>query len=148
MNVKRIAVVLRNRLLHEKALQLVVEKAGKVVEKIVEARRRCWSGGKSIGSVNESFMNLIPIVVEQTGRGERAYDIFSRLLERTYYFSWAQCVNEMWRILSLLNSFSLNRKTQKKTSISILTPLAVRSLPASLSTTPCNIFGPMSLLFV
>ncbi len=26
-------------------------------------------------------MNLIPIVVEQTGRGERSYDIFSRLLK-------------------------------------------------------------------
>jgi len=25
-------------------------------------------------------MNLIPMVIEQTGRGERAYDIFSRLL--------------------------------------------------------------------
>ncbi|HEB74352.1 MAG TPA: ATP-dependent Clp protease proteolytic subunit, partial [Candidatus Desulfofervidus auxilii] len=23
-------------------------------------------------------MNLIPIVIEQTGRGERAYDIYSR----------------------------------------------------------------------
>jgi ATP-dependent Clp protease, protease subunit len=26
-------------------------------------------------------LNLVPIVVEQTGRGERAYDIFSRLLK-------------------------------------------------------------------
>ena len=26
-------------------------------------------------------MNLIPIVIEQTGRGERAFDIFSRLLK-------------------------------------------------------------------
>ena len=26
-------------------------------------------------------MNLVPIVVEQTGRGERAYDIYSRLLK-------------------------------------------------------------------
>ena len=26
-------------------------------------------------------MNLVPIVVEQTGRGERSYDIYSRLLE-------------------------------------------------------------------
>ena len=26
-------------------------------------------------------MNLVPVVVEQTGRGERAYDIYSRLLE-------------------------------------------------------------------
>src|SRR5215510_14660285 len=31
-------------------------------------------------------MNLIPIVVEQTGRGERAYDIFSRLLRDRIVF--------------------------------------------------------------
>jgi ATP-dependent Clp protease protease subunit len=31
-------------------------------------------------------MGLIPIVVEQTGRGERAYDIFSRLLKERIIF--------------------------------------------------------------
>jgi ATP-dependent Clp protease protease subunit len=32
------------------------------------------------------IMNLVPIVVEQTGRGERAYDIFSRLLKERIIF--------------------------------------------------------------
>src|SRR5580765_5052280 len=31
-------------------------------------------------------MGLVPIVVEQTGRGERAYDIFSRLLKDRIIF--------------------------------------------------------------
>lgn len=31
-------------------------------------------------------MNFIPIVVEQTGRGERAYDIYSRLLKERIVF--------------------------------------------------------------
>ena len=31
-------------------------------------------------------MSLIPMVVEQTGRGERAYDIFSRLLKDRIIF--------------------------------------------------------------
>ena len=31
-------------------------------------------------------MNLVPTVVEQTGRGERAYDIFSRLLKERVIF--------------------------------------------------------------
>jgi len=31
-------------------------------------------------------MNLVPIVVEQTGRGERAYDIYSRLLKDRIVF--------------------------------------------------------------
>src|SRR5487761_87420 len=30
--------------------------------------------------------NLVPVVVEQTGRGERAYDIFSRLLKDRIIF--------------------------------------------------------------
>ncbi len=34
----------------------------------------------------ETYMNLVPIVVEQTARGERAYDIFSRLLKERIIF--------------------------------------------------------------
>ena len=32
------------------------------------------------------MMGLVPVVVEQTGRGERAYDIFSRLLKERIIF--------------------------------------------------------------
>jgi ATP-dependent Clp protease protease subunit len=34
----------------------------------------------------ETFMNLVPMVVEQTNRGERAYDIYSRLLKERIIF--------------------------------------------------------------
>lgn len=34
----------------------------------------------------ETVMNLVPMVVEQTNRGERAYDIFSRLLKERIIF--------------------------------------------------------------
>ena len=36
--------------------------------------------------MNERGLNLIPIVVEQTARGERAYDIYSRLLKERVVF--------------------------------------------------------------
>ncbi|MDW8479756.1 MAG: ATP-dependent Clp endopeptidase proteolytic subunit ClpP [Xanthomonadales bacterium] len=36
--------------------------------------------------MNERALNLVPIVVEQTARGERAYDIFSRLLKERVVF--------------------------------------------------------------
>ena len=37
---------------------------------------------------DEQMNNLIPMVVEQTSMGERAYDIYSRLLkERIVFFS-------------------------------------------------------------
>ena len=34
----------------------------------------------------ETYMNLVPMVVEQTSRGERAYDIYSRLLKERIIF--------------------------------------------------------------
>jgi ATP-dependent Clp protease, protease subunit len=36
--------------------------------------------------MNERSLNLVPIVVEQTARGERAYDIYSRLLKDRLIF--------------------------------------------------------------
>ena len=36
--------------------------------------------------MNERGLNLVPIVVEQTARGERAYDIYSRLLKDNIIF--------------------------------------------------------------
>ena len=37
--------------------------------------------------MNERALNLVPIVVEQTARGERAYDIYSRLLKERVVFA-------------------------------------------------------------
>jgi ATP-dependent Clp protease, protease subunit len=34
----------------------------------------------------QTYMNLVPMVVEQTNRGERAYDIYSRLLKERIIF--------------------------------------------------------------
>ena len=36
--------------------------------------------------IEEHMNNLIPMVVEQTNRGERAYDIYSRLLKERIVF--------------------------------------------------------------
>ena len=35
---------------------------------------------------NKIFNQLVPMVVEQTGRGERAFDIYSRLLKEIIIF--------------------------------------------------------------
>jgi ATP-dependent Clp protease, protease subunit len=40
-------------------------------------------------------VNLVPMVVEQTGRGERAYDIFSRLLKDRIVFLGTQVTDEI-----------------------------------------------------
>ena len=44
--------------------------------------------------MNERALNLVPIVVEQTARGERSYDIYSRLLKERVVFLVGP-VNEM-----------------------------------------------------
>ena len=37
--------------------------------------------------IEEQMNNLIPMVVEQSSRGERAYDIYSRLLKEHMTFT-------------------------------------------------------------
>jgi len=45
-------------------------------------------------------MNLIPIVIEQTGRGERAYDIFSRLLKDRIVFLGSAVTDEVANLVA------------------------------------------------
>ena len=44
-------------------------------------------------------MNLIPIVVEQTGRGERSFDIFSRLLKDRIVILGSQITDEVANVV-------------------------------------------------
>jgi ATP-dependent Clp protease protease subunit len=45
-------------------------------------------------------MNLIPIVIEQTGRGERAFDIFSRLLKDRIVFLGSPITDEISNLIT------------------------------------------------
>jgi len=45
-------------------------------------------------------MNLVPIVVEQTGRGERAYDIFSRLLKDRIMFLGSAVTDDVANLIT------------------------------------------------
>eukprot|EP00439_Symbiodinium_sp_Y106_P089231 s1_g1767.t1 len=47
---------------------------------------RATLGKRTMKDPLELTMNLVPMVVEQTNRGERAYDIFSRLLKERIIF--------------------------------------------------------------
>lgn len=46
-------------------------------------------------SMDERALNLVPMVVEQTSRGERSYDIFSRLLKERVVFIVGQVEDQM-----------------------------------------------------
>ena len=45
-------------------------------------------------------MNFIPIVVEQTGRGERAYDIYSRLLKERIVFLGSVVTDDVANVIT------------------------------------------------
>jgi ATP-dependent Clp protease protease subunit len=45
-------------------------------------------------------MNFVPIVVEQTGRGERAYDIYSRLLKDRIVFLGSVVTDEVANLIT------------------------------------------------
>ena len=53
----------------------------------------------STGNVMSPQMNLVPMVVEQTGRGERAYDIYSRLLKERVIFLVGQVEDHMANLI-------------------------------------------------
>ena len=55
--------------------------------------------------IEEHMNNLIPMVVEQSNRGERAYDIYSRLLKERIVFLVGP-VNDNLSTLVLLNYYT------------------------------------------
>ena len=58
-------------------------------------------------------IGMIPMVVEQSGRGERAYDIYSRLLKDRVIFLVGP-VNDMSANLVVDSCCSSNRKTRTR----------------------------------
>ena len=71
---------LRARILAEKSLDFVYRNA------VIQEDQHCaWVSPVMFRGKEESCM-LVPIVVEQTNRGERAYDIYSRLLKDRIIF--------------------------------------------------------------
>lgn len=54
---------------------------------------------KSQKKADELVSTLVPMVVEQTGRGERAYDIFSRLLKERIIFLTGQVHDDMTALI-------------------------------------------------
>ena len=61
----------------------------------------------------ETYMNLVPMVVEQTNRGERAYDIFSRLLKERIIFVTGP-VEDVMSTLTVAQLLFLEAENPKK----------------------------------
>jgi ATP-dependent Clp protease protease subunit len=77
--------------------------------------------------MNERALNLVPIVVEQTARGERAYDIYSRLLKERVIFIVGPVDDYMANIVVAQMLFLESENPDKDISLYINSPGGVVS---------------------
>ena len=82
-------------------------------------------------------MNLVPMVVEQSSRGERAFDIFSRLLRERIIFLTGPFEDGMASLICAQLLFLESENPKKEISMYINSP-ADRCPRRWRSTTPCN----------
>lgn len=73
-------------------------------------------------SQHEEIMNLVPMVVERTARGERSYDIFSRLLKERIIFMVGQVEDQMANLIVAQLLFLEAENSEKDISIYINSP--------------------------
>ena len=81
---------------------------------------------------------LVPIVIETTNRGERAYDIYSRLLKDRIIFLGAPIDEHLCQPDYCPALVPRSRGPLKRTSISTSTPPGEASRQDWGSTTPCS----------
>jgi ATP-dependent Clp protease, protease subunit len=77
--------------------------------------------------MNERGLNLVPIVVEQTARGERAYDIYSRLLKERLVFVVGPVDDYMANIVVAQMLFLESENPEKDVALYINSPGGVVS---------------------
>jgi len=79
--------------------------------------------GASWAAARCGFMsNLVPIVVEQTGRGERAYDIYSRLLKDRIVFLGTEVNDDVANLITAQFLFLESEDPEKEISFYINSP--------------------------
>lgn len=80
---------------------------------------------------------LIPMVIEQTGRGERAFDIFSRLLKDNVIFL-GEPIDDHIASVVIAQMLFLEAENPERDIVLYVNSPAARSRPAWRSTTPCS----------
>lgn len=94
----------------------------------------------------ETYMNLVPMVVEQTARGERAYDIFSRLLKERIIFVSGPVHDGMSTLIVAQLLFLEAENPKKEISMYINSPGGVVTAGLSIYDTMQYIRPPVSTL--
>ena len=94
----------------------------------------------------ETYMNLVPMVVEQTNRGERAYDIFSRLLKERIIFITGPIEDGMASLVCAQLLFLEAENPKKEINLYINSPGGVVTAGLSIYDTMQFIKPPVSTL--
>jgi len=74
------------------------------------------------GGMDTRSQILIPMVIEQTGRGERAYDIFSRLLKERIIFLGTAITDEVSNLAIAQLLFLQSEDAEKPVSLYVNSP--------------------------
>src|SRR6202521_409853 len=96
----------------------------------------------------QTYMNLIPMVVEQTNRGERAYDIFSRLLKERIIFITGPVEDTMSMLVVAQLLFLEAENPKKEISMYINSPGGVVTAGLAIYDTMQFVRPPISTLCV
>ena len=96
----------------------------------------------------ETYMNLVPMVVEQTNRGERAYDIFSRLLKERIIFMTGPVEDGMSTLIVAQLLFLEAENPKKEISMYINSPGGVVTSGLAIYDTMQFIRPPVSTLCI
>lgn len=94
----------------------------------------------------ETYMNLVPMVVEQTNRGERAFDIFSRLLKERIIFITGPVEDGMASLVCAQLLFLEAENPKKEISLYINSPGGVVTSGLAIYDTMQFIRPPVSTL--
>lgn len=97
---------------------------------------------------SEIAMNLVPMVVEQTSRGERAYDIFSRLLKERIIFLTGPVEDTMASLVTAQLLFLESENPKKEISMYINSPGGVVSSGLAIYDTIQYIKSPVSTVCI
>ncbi len=96
----------------------------------------------------EVMMNLVPMVVEQTSRGERAYDIFSRLLKERIIFLTGPVEDGMSSLVTAQLLFLESENPKKEIAMYINSPGGVVTSGLAIYDTMQYIKSPVSTVCI
>lgn len=96
----------------------------------------------------ETLANLVPIVIEQTSRGERSYDIYSRLLKERIIFMVGQVDDHISSLICAQLLFLESENPNKDISLYINSPGGVVSAGLAMYDTMQYIRSPVSTVCI